>query len=115
MPINKYSEDRPWGNFVQFCKNELCTVKIMELKPNSSLSRQYHERRDEFIRVLSGEARFVMGEAEKIGKPGDEFFIPRLAVHRTITAESGVVYLEISLGEFDENDIVRLEDRYNRV
>lgn len=115
MGINKYTEERPWGRFERFCQNEICTVKIMQLNPHAALSLQYHERRDEFLRVLEGAAQFIIGDDEKIGRPGDEFFIPRLAIHRVITDELVVKYLEISLGEFDEEDIVRLEDKYNRV
>ena len=36
------------------------------------------------------------------------------AVHRLIGAGSDGVILEISKGEFDESDIVRLEDDYKR-
>ena len=60
--MEKYSEERPWGKFEQFCHNEEVTVKIITVNPNSRLSLQYHNNRDEFWRVLKGKGQFVLGE-----------------------------------------------------
>ncbi len=47
---------------------------------------------------------------------GEELFIPRQTVHRlSAVGEQAVRILEISFGEFDEEDIVRLDDVYGRV
>jgi mannose-6-phosphate isomerase len=46
---------------------------------------------------------------------GEELFIPRETVHRLFTEGEEVRILEISFGEFDEEDIVRLDDVYGRV
>ena len=47
---------------------------------------------------------------------GEKVFIPRGTVHRlSSSAEKEVRILEISFGEFDEEDIVRLDDVYGRV
>jgi len=47
--------------------------------------------------------------------PGEKLFIPRETVHRlSATGDAPVRILEISFGEFDEEDIVRLEDVYGR-
>jgi mannose-6-phosphate isomerase len=47
---------------------------------------------------------------------GEKIFIPRGTVHRLYTeGENEVRILEISFGEFDEEDIVRLDDVYGRV
>lgn len=114
MGIKKYIEDRPWGNFEQFCRNENCSVKIITVNPQSALSLQYHEKRDEFYRVLAGAGELVVGEETKAAGAGDEFWIPRHVKHRVVTRDQAVKILEISFGEFDENDIVRLEDKYGR-
>jgi mannose-6-phosphate isomerase-like protein (cupin superfamily) len=75
--MEKYSEERPWGNFVQFCHNETCTVKIITVKPNRALSLQYRNKRDEFWKVISGKGRIVLGEKTIDAKMGDEFFIKK--------------------------------------
>ena len=112
--MEKYSEKRPWGSFEQFCANEKCTVKIINVNPDEELSLQYHENRDEFWKILSGSAKIIIGEKETNATEGGEFFIPKGMKHRIITGNSHAKILEISFGDFDENDIVRIEDRYKR-
>ncbi len=112
--MNKHSEKRPWGNFEQFCKNEQCTVKIINVEPNEELSLQYHNNRDEFWKIIAGRAKIIIGDKINDGKETDEFFIPKQTKHRIKTENLPIKILEISFGQFDENDIVRLEDKYNR-
>ena len=112
--MDKYKEERPWGNFEQYCHNEKCTVKIISVNPNEKLSLQYHHHRDEFWKIIEGKAKIVLGEETLNGKKGDEFFIPKKSKHRIMTEKSNVKIMEISFGKFDENDIVRLEDKYKR-
>jgi mannose-6-phosphate isomerase len=109
-----YREERPWGEFVEFTKNTTSTVKIITVKPGEALSLQKHQNRDEFWRVLSGDGFVTVNKDRIAAKPGDEFFAPRGAEHRFEGGETPLAILEISFGEFDENDIVRLEDRYGR-
>ena len=112
--MKKYIEERPWGKFEQFCHNEKVTVKIITVKPDSKLSLQYHNNRDEFWRIIEGEGQIVLKEEIINVKVGDEFFVPKKAKHRIATSNNSLKVLEISFGEFDEKDIVRLEDEYNR-
>jgi len=112
--MQKYSEERPWGHFVQFCHNEKCTVKIITVKSNQALSLQYHNKRDEFWKVISGKGKIVVGEKTIDAKPDDEFFIKRGEKHRMMTQGSEMKVMELSFGEFDEKDIIRLEDIYKR-
>lgn len=112
--MKTYKEDRPWGNFERFCLNEQATVKIISVTPNEELSLQFHYNRDEFWRVIDGSGTIVIGNDQLPGKAGDEFFIPRKTTHQLITTNSSLRILEISFGDFDENDIVRLSDKYKR-
>jgi mannose-1-phosphate guanylyltransferase/mannose-6-phosphate isomerase len=48
-------------------------------------------------------------------KPGDEFNIAELESHRVEAKDDTVQILEISYGNFEEEDIIRLEDAYGRV
>ncbi|MBW3016357.1 phosphomannose isomerase type II C-terminal cupin domain [Candidatus Woesearchaeota archaeon] len=112
--MEKYKEERPWGEFEQYCKNQQCTVKIITVKPQEELSLQYHNHRDEFWKVIKGKAQITLGDKIIEAKEGDEFYIPKKTKHRITTQESQVKILEISFGEFDANDIVRLEDKYKR-
>jgi len=113
--IKKYTETRPWGQFEQFTQGEPSTVKILTVNPRQALSLQYHRRRSEFWKVISGKARVTVGGMVSYAREGDEFFIAQGQNHRIQTGISATKVLEISFGDFDENDIVRLEDKYNRL
>jgi mannose-1-phosphate guanylyltransferase/mannose-1-phosphate guanylyltransferase/mannose-6-phosphate isomerase len=110
-----YEEKRPWGSFRRFTNNEISTVKILSIKAGEALSLQYHDKRDEFWRVLSGSPDIIVGERKETAHVGDEFFITRGIHHRILAPDEDAQILEIAFGEFDENDIVRLEDDYHRV
>ena len=113
--IGKYTEERPWGNFEQFTFNEKTTVKMINVNPQSELSLQYHKERHEFWRIISGQPIIVIGDKIIEANKGDEFFIPKLTEHQIKTTDSAASILEISFGQFDENDIVRIKDIYNRI
>lgn len=109
-----YQEERPWGNFRRFTQNENTTVKILSIKPHTSLSLQYHNHRAEFWKVLSGHPVVTINEEKTKASPGDEFKIEKLQPHRLEAEDESVEVLEIAYGDFDENDIIRLEDKYGR-
>ncbi len=116
-----YEEKRPWGSFKEFIKNQEATVKIITVHPNEQLSLQYHLHRKEFWKVLSGNPQVQIDDpasgraGKKVeAKVGDEFIIPEKAKHRLTSGNEKTEVLEISFGKFDENDIVRLEDKYGR-
>jgi len=111
---DKYEEKRPWGKFERFTLNRLSTVKIITVEPEQQLSLQLHHNREEFWRILSGEAEVIVGEETVKAKKDSEFFIPKETKHSIKTGDSRVEFLEISFGQFDERDEIRLEDKYGR-
>jgi len=113
--MKKLIIQRPWGQFEQFTQNEKTTVKVISINKNSSLSLQYHNHRKEFWRILFGFPLVTIGEKKINAKPGDEFVIEKKTLHQIEAKDSGVQFLEIAYGDFDENDIVRVKDKYGRV
>lgn len=107
-----YEEERPWGKFEQYTHNDVSTVKILTLKKDEMLSLQSHEKRDELWVVIEGDVKIVIDDKTYETKPGDRFEIKRGQKHRIIGP--GRV-LEVSFGEFDENDEIRYEDKYGRL
>ena len=105
---------KPWGMFEQFILNKPCTVKILTIKKNGETSLQKHSNRDEFWRVIEGKGKVIVGSSKKIASVGKEFFIKKGKLHQIIGSPQGVKVLEISFGKFDEKDIVRVKDKYNR-
>lgn len=107
-------EKRPWGHFERFTLNELCTVKLVYVDGDKRLSLQYHNNRSEFWKVIKGPVRVQVGEEKRLLQTGESITIPKGARHRLEGAGTDGMILEISRGEFDESDIVRIEDDYKR-
>lgn len=108
--------ERPWGSFEQFAHNEAVTVKIITVAPHERLSLQRHVQRDEFWQVIDGPADVeVAGRANRVDA-GGQAWIPRGSTHRLGNpGPAAVRVLEVAFGHFDEDDIERLGDDYDRV
>lgn len=104
---------RPWGNFKEFVKNKKCTVKILEVKPHQAFSLQYHNHRSEMWYFFDSATAQIGNKKVKINS-GSILKIPRKTNHRIIAGNKSARILEISEGNFDEKDIIRLEDMYGR-
>lgn len=108
---------KPWGHETIWARTERYVGKVLHVNRGESLSLQYHRKKDETIRVLSGLLEFEYGETDHAREtvrlaPGDAFHIPPGLRHRMRAIEDTDV-LEVSTPELD--DVVRLEDRYGRV
>jgi mannose-6-phosphate isomerase len=110
-----YEEERPWGSFRRFTKNAPSTVKVIKVKPGEAFSLQTHSKRNEFWRITAGAGTVEIGDKNYNAKIGDEYIISKGERHRMTGGPSGVEFLEIAEGDFDEEDITRLEDKYGRV
>lgn len=104
---------RPWGKWELFAANEKCTVKLLYIEKGKRNSYQYHKHRAERWFVVSGNALVTLdGKEMRVGE-GSEIVIPAKAKHR-LTGISDVIVLEVIRGQWDENDIVRLQDDFKR-
>jgi mannose-6-phosphate isomerase-like protein (cupin superfamily) len=113
--MNKQVTSRPWGSFVRYTNNESTTVKILTVLQGEELSLQYHNYRKEFWKILKGHPLITIGEKKVESKPGEEFEVLEKTEHQISAPSDEVEILEISSGHFDEEDIVRIKDRYGRV
>lgn len=112
-----YRVDKPWGHEIVWARTPRYVGKILHIEAGHALSVQYHEEKDETIRVLTGEIVFRTREGDgplrdRLMRPGDTCHIPPGTVHQmeaVVTSE----LLEVSTPEID--DVIRLEDRYGRV
>jgi mannose-6-phosphate isomerase len=108
---------KPWGHETIWARTERYVGKILHVRKGESLSLQYHRRKEETIRVLTGTIDFEVGAADEPRRtvrlgPGDGWHIPPGIRHRMIAVEDTDI-LEVSTPELD--DVVRLDDRYDRV
>ena len=137
--------ERPWGGFLVINEKQVqefvnkffdgvniqtlkiggkLSPKILIVKPNSKLSWQYHQRREEIWKVLKGKvgiSRSHDNEQSPIEKldEGDEIKLVKGERHRLIGLDNYAVLAEIwqhtdRNNPSDENDIVRLSDDYGR-
>ncbi|MEY6433136.1 mannose-1-phosphate guanylyltransferase/mannose-6-phosphate isomerase [Thioalkalicoccus limnaeus] len=107
---------RPWGSFEGIGQGQRYQVKRLTVKPGESLSLQMHHHRAEHWIVVSGTARVTCGDQQFLLTENQSTYIPFGTVHRL--ENPGIIPLEIievqSGSYLGEDDIVRLEDAYNR-
>lgn len=114
-PIKPYTKNRPWGSFTEFTENLPSTVKIIKVQPDQELSLQYHHNREEFWFIISGSGTATIGDKEISVKENDICYAPKETNHRIKANDEVLTFLEISIGNFDEEDIVRVSDDYGRI
>lgn len=112
--LNPETTEKPWGFFRRFTLNEASTVKILHIDAGEEFSLQDHAHRIEFWRVTRGSPTITIGDSEIRAKEGDEFTIPEKTKHRISAKNGPAEVLEIAIGQFDEGDIERLDDKYGR-
>lgn len=106
---------RPWGEYWVLEDAETHKVKRILVYPGQILSLQYHHHAEVWT-VISGVGTITINEEIKDFKAGDVAQIP-LGVHHRIENKTSepVVFIEVQNGTyFGEDDIVRVEDDYNR-
>ena len=137
--------DRPWGGFFVISEDNAqdfsniyfnglnteelkvsgkLSPKILIITPNKRLSWQYHHRRSEIWKVISGEIKVITSNDDiernqEILKKGDEINLYKGERHRIIGMDEYAVVAEIWIhtdkdNPSDENDIIRVQDDFDR-
>ncbi|MBT3559432.1 MAG: phosphoheptose isomerase [Flavobacteriaceae bacterium] len=139
-----YDFNRPWGGFlvidekqrslfistffndinINLSKDTRLSPKILIVDPNSRLSWQYHFRRKEIWKIYKGSVGVIRSKNDietkiNIHKSGDTITFDIQERHRLIGLKNIGIVAEIWQhtdinNPSDENDIVRLQDDYNR-
>lgn len=107
---------RPWGKYDSIDSGDRYQVKRITVKPGEGLSVQMHHHRAEHWVVVAGTAKVTInGDTRLIGE-NESIFIPLGARH--CLENPGKIPLdliEVRSGPYlEEDDIVRLSDRYGR-
>jgi mannose-1-phosphate guanylyltransferase len=107
---------RPWGSYTVLLESEFYKIKRIVVKPSQRLSLQKHYHRNEHWVVVSGTAVVTIDDTQKIVRANESTYIPMGSVHRLENpGKIDLVLIEAQVGEYTgEDDIVRLEDDYNR-
>ena len=107
---------RPWGWYQTLELGERFQVKRIVVYPGGQLSLQKHFHRAEHWVVVKGTARITVDERIADLSENQSVYIPLGAVHRLENpGRIDVEIIEVQTGSYlGEDDIVRLEDVYNR-
>ncbi len=108
---------RPWGYYDSIYEGPRAQVKEITVKPGEKLSLQKHFHRSEHWVVVNGTALVTRDEEQLLIGENESVFIPLGAVHRLENpGKVPLRLIEVQSGEYlGEDDIVRLQDTYNRV
>jgi mannose-6-phosphate isomerase len=111
-----YKEERPWGTFENLLDNDRCKVKEIIIKPGQAPSYQYHYKRRETWIVVAGTGLLTLDGCKTMVTAGATIEVPIRVKHRIRNVgEDDLIFIEVQLGEyFGEDDIVRVEDDYDR-
>lgn len=110
------NELRPWGSFDVLHEEKTFKIKKITVKPKSRLSYQYHNKRSELWYVISGKGIVTLNNEKIELNVGSTIKIEKKDRHRVENKGSeDLIFVEIQTGTyFGEDDIVRLDDDYNR-
>jgi len=107
---------RPWGYYESINTGANFNVKHILVNPKSKISLQKHQHRSEHWVIVSGVARITCGEKTYNLEKNESTYIPKNTVHRLENEQNiPLEVIEIQTGDYlGEDDIIRLEDDYDR-
>ena len=116
LPDVHMTTHRPWGTYTILDESEGYKVKRIVVKPGKRLSLQKHRQRSEHWVVVSGTANVRRGDDEYTVHANESTYIPMGEVHRLENIGTvPLVMIEAQVGAYvGEDDIIRLEDDYQR-
>jgi mannose-1-phosphate guanylyltransferase len=108
---------RPWGSYTVLEESNGYKIKRIEVNPGKRLSLQKHFHRSEHWIVVSGTATVTVGDEKRLVRPNESTYIKAGELHRLENeGKIPVVLIEAQVGEYTgEDDIVRVEDDYQRL
>lgn len=116
LPTLHSTVSRPWGTYTVLEDTPGYKIKRIVVKPGKRLSLQKHFHRNEHWIVVSGTATVQVGDVIKLVRPNESTYIKMGEIHRLSNdGKIPVILIEAQVGEYTgEDDIVRIEDDFNR-
>jgi len=116
MIDEKRTSEKPWGGELIWAETKDYVGKILFIKKDHRLSRQYHEVKEETIFVKTGILGLEIGQGDEIEQiplnAGQTYHVKPGTIHRFCAPYGDVELIEVSTPHLD--DVVRIEDDYNR-
>jgi mannose-6-phosphate isomerase len=114
--ISIEKEERPWGRFFVLHDEPNYKLKRIEVDPGGRLSCQYHYKRSESWTIVEGAGTVTVDDKICDYNSGETVLITHQEKHRIENKTNNkLIFIEVQTGSyFREDDIVRIEDDYNR-
>ena len=108
---------RPWGHYEGVDAGPRFQVKRLTVYPGASLSLQLHHHRTEHWVVVKGTAKVTRGDDVFTLTENQSTYIPVETKHRLENPGTAPLeVIEVQSGDYlGEDDIVRFEDKYDRM
>tara|TARA_B100000989_G_C19529928_1_gene469030 strand:+ start:1606 stop:3066 length:1461 start_codon:yes stop_codon:yes gene_type:complete len=108
---------RPWGYYHSIEEDIGWQIKKIIVKPSASLSLQLHHHRSEHWIIVKGTAEVEIDNKKMLYTENQSAYIPLGSKHRLSNpGKVPLTLIEVQSGEYlGEDDIVRFEDKYNRI
>lgn len=115
--VNHRKVYRPWGYYDSIDSGDGFHVKRICVRPGQKISLQKHNHRSEHWVVVSGTAKITRGSKIFNLEKNESTFISKGEVHRLENqGEDDLEIIEVQTGDYlGEDDIIRLEDDYQRI
>jgi mannose-1-phosphate guanylyltransferase/mannose-6-phosphate isomerase len=107
---------RPWGYYQSIDQGKRYQVKRIVVRPGGRLSLQKHYHRAEHWVVVRGAAEVTLNGAVQLVHENESVYLPIGSDHRLANpGKIDLELIEVQTGSYlGEDDIVRIEDVYNR-
>jgi len=110
-------EKRPWGTYEVLDEGKNYRVKKITIYPEQRFSKQLHRYRKEYWTFVSGYGEATINKTVTLIRPGTSMIVEKEDIHRVSNRceDINLVIIETQIGKCDEDDIIRIEDDYERV
>ncbi|MGB2925197.1 MAG: phosphomannose isomerase type II C-terminal cupin domain [Limnothrix sp.] len=114
-PVSTETRTPPWGRVTLLEEGDRYRINRIEIRPGQHISTQMHYHRSEHWVVVSGTAKVIFNDQEKILMSKQSTYVPMNTRHRVENPGSiDLVMIEIQNGEYlGEKDIHRFDDDGN--
>lgn len=106
--------EKPWGRYEVLWEGPDALLKRLTIHKGQAISYQYHRKRSEVWTTVSGIGLLTLDGIGRLITAGDMVTITKEQRHSVEATSAELVIYELQVGECDEDDIVRISDKYGR-
>ena len=108
--------NRPWGQYKVIKSESNYKVKELIVNPGERISLQYHKHRSEHWILVKGKIEAQINEKIINLSENESLYIPANITHRLSNkSDQTALLIEVQTGTYlEEDDIIRIEDDYER-